>query len=82
MALLITEDCVTCDVCVEVCPNEAISARQPSYYIDPELCTECVPHHERSQCVEVCPADCIVPDPARRESRDQLIQKSQAIARP
>ena len=50
MALLITGECINCDVCEPVCPNEAISAGQEFYVIDPARCTECVGHHDQPQC--------------------------------
>ena len=72
MALKITDECINCDVCEPECPNGAISFGEEFYVIDPELCTECVGHFERSQCVEVCPVECIVPDPERREGEAVL----------
>jgi ferredoxin len=75
MALLITDECINCDVCEPECPNGAISRGEEIYVIDPNRCTECVGHFEKSQCVEVCPVDCIIPDPDRRESKDELYQK-------
>ena len=72
MALMITDECINCDVCEPQCPNNAISQGEEYYQIDPALCTECVGHYETSQCVEVCPVDCIPLDPQRRESRDEL----------
>lgn len=75
MALKITDACICCDVCVLECPNEAISLGEEIYVIDPERCTECVGHYATSQCVEVCPVDCIIPDPDRREDRATLYQK-------
>lgn len=79
MALKITDSCISCDVCVFECPNQAISLGEEIYVIDPERCTECVGHHETPQCVEVCPVDCIVPDPSRREDREVLYQKYQRL---
>jgi ferredoxin len=79
MALKITEDCINCDVCEPECPNDAITKGDDIYVIDPRLCTECVGHHDTSQCVEVCPVDCIVVDPDYRESKDQLMQKYQSL---
>lgn len=75
MALLINEDCINCAVCEPECPNNAISAGEEIFVIDPDKCTECVGHYEESQCIEVCPVDCIVSDPAHRESREQLQEK-------
>ena len=75
MALMITDECINCDVCEPECPNGAISQGDEIYEIDPNLCTECVGHYETSQCVEVCPVDCIPKDPAHEESYEQLYQK-------
>ena len=44
MALLITDECINCDVCEPECPNEAISMGEEIYVIDPSRCTECVGH--------------------------------------
>lgn len=81
MALKITEDCINCDVCEPECPNDAITKGDEIYVINPKLCTECVGHHDTSQCVEVCPVDCIVLDPDYRESKDQLMQKYQSLVK-
>jgi ferredoxin len=75
MALLITDECINCDVCEPECPNNAISQGIDIYQIDPDKCTECVGHYERPQCQEVCPVDCIPQDLGRVESREQLYQK-------
>jgi len=72
MALLITDECINCDVCEPECPNQAISMGPEIYRIDPERCTECVGHFEEPQCVQVCPVSCIPLDPARVESKDTL----------
>jgi len=45
------------------------------YVIDPKRCTECVGHFETSQCVEVCPVDCIPLDPEHEESQEELLAK-------
>jgi ferredoxin len=72
MALLITDECINCDVCEPECPNAAISMGESIYEIDPTRCTECVGHHDEPQCRVVCPVDCIPFDPAWRESREEL----------
>lgn len=59
MSLLITDECINCDVCEPECPNEAIYQGDTIYEIDPNKCTECVGHYDAPQCVEVCPVDCI-----------------------
>ncbi len=75
MALLITDDCINCDVCEPACPNEAISMGPEIYRIDPDKCTECVGHFEEPQCVALCPVACIPVDPERVESRETLMGK-------
>ena len=59
--------------------QSAITQGADIYVIDPALCTECVGHFEASQCVSVCPVDCIVPDPAHAETPAQLHQKYLAL---
>jgi ferredoxin len=81
MALLITHDCINCDVCEPECPNQAISQGEEIYVIDPARCTQCVGHFDTPQCVEVCPVDCIVLDPQRVESEAQLREKYLALER-
>jgi ferredoxin len=79
MALMITDECINCDVCEPECPNEAIYQGEEIYEIDPALCTECVGHHEVSQCVEVCPVECIVVNPDYQESPEQLQGKYEGL---
>ena len=59
MSLLITDECINCDVCEPEGPTEAIYQGDSIYEIDPNKCTECVGHYDAPQCVEVCPVDCI-----------------------
>lgn len=75
MALMITEQCINCDVCEPECPNKAIYEGPQFYEIDPDKCTECVGHFDVPQCVEVCPVDCIPLDPDRPETHEQLLEK-------
>lgn len=75
MALKITNECINCDVCEPVCPNEAIFMGKDIYEINPNLCTECVGHHNEPKCVEICPIDCIPKDEQFNESEDQLYKK-------
>lgn len=79
MALIINDDCTACDACVPVCPNEAITAADPIYVIDPFKCTECVGAEDEPQCVLVCPADCIVKDPSFPETPEELMAKYEAL---
>ena len=75
MSLIITDECINCDVCEPECPNDAISVGDEIYEIDPNRCTECVGHFDEPQCVEVCPVDCIPKDPNRVEDQDTLMKK-------
>ena len=50
----ITEECINCGACIDVCPEEAITEGDEISVIDPEKCTDC------GSCVEVCPTDAIV----------------------
>ena len=75
MALKITEECINCDVCEPECPNQAISAGEEYYVIDPARCTECIGHFDTPQCVEVCPVECIPKDENHEESEEQLWEK-------
>ena len=75
MALMITDDCINCDVCEPECPNDAIAMGEEHYEIDPDKCTECVGHFDQPQCVQVCPVDCIPVNPQRMEDPQQLLDK-------
>ena len=73
MSLMITDECINCDVCEPECPNEAISQGDSIYEIDPNKCTECVGHYDAPQCVEVCPVYCI--PVGIEETHDQLMDR-------
>lgn len=79
MALIITDECINCDVCEPECPNSAISQGEEIYVIASGNCTECVGHYDVPQCVEVCPVDCIILNPDCVESTEQLQAKYQAL---
>lgn len=79
MALMITDDCINCDVCEPECPNEAIFMGPLIYQINPDKCTECVGHFNEPQCQQVCPVACIPIDPAHTESREALEAKYQRL---
>ena len=79
MALMITDECINCDVCQPECPNDAISLGPEYYQIDPQRCTECVGHHDEPQCVALCPVACIPFNPDWRESREELQAKYQRL---
>ena len=75
MALLITDECINCDLCEPECPNDAITQGEDYFEIEPSKCTECVGHFTQSQCTEVCPVECIFVDKNNIETKEQLLQK-------
>ncbi|HUX55393.1 MAG TPA: YfhL family 4Fe-4S dicluster ferredoxin [Bacteroidales bacterium] len=79
MALMIIDECISCGLCVDECPNNAISEGNLFYEIDPDLCTECVGFHDKPQCVEVCPVEAIVPDQGHIENKEELLEKKKRI---
>lgn len=81
MALIITDECISCGSCVDECPNQAISEGDSIYVINPNLCTECVGFFDEPQCVNVCPVDAIIPDPNHVESKSDLLEKKKKIHR-
>jgi ferredoxin len=79
MALMITDECINCDVCEPECPNSAISMGPEIYEINPSKCTECVGHFNEPQCQQVCPVECIPLNPHWSETQDQLKAKYQGL---
>lgn len=76
MAYKITQDCIACGACEPECDiNHAISEGDPIYIIDPDRCTECKGNYTSPRCAEVCPVDACVPDPAHKETVEQLMAK-------
>lgn len=80
MALMITDDCINCDVCEPECPNDAIFMGLEIYEINPARCTECVGHFDVPQCRQVCPVDCIPLNPAFVETPAELLFKYQELS--
>lgn len=79
MSLLITNECINCDVCEPECPNNAIYQGDEIYEITPERCTQCVGHYDEPQCQQVCPVDCIIIDEEHPESEEELEAKYQRL---
>ena len=79
MALTIIDTCTNCDACRPVCPNEAISAGDAIYVIDPLRCTECVGAEDEPQCKLVCPESCIQANPDWSETEEELLVKYQQL---
>lgn len=69
MAVLITDICINCDICIDECPATAIVSADESplsygvfTYVKPEKCIECV-DAAVPKCADVCPTEgCIVWD--------------------
>lgn len=76
MATRITTDCINCGACEPQCPNKAISAGDDIFVINPDLCTECVGFRMTEACQAICPVECCLPDPGRRETEEQLAHKA------
>jgi len=72
---MITDECINCDVCEPLCPNEAIYQGQEIYEINSDLCTECIGHFDMPQCVDICPIDCIPLNPDVVETQEKLLEK-------
>ncbi len=79
MSLIITDECINCDVCEPVCPNEAIYMGPEIFEIDPDRCTECVGHFDEPQCAEICPVECIPKDENNVETEAELLLKYQRL---
>lgn len=79
MSTMITEECINCGACEPECPNEAISAGELVFVIDPLLCTECVGFHDQEACAAVCPVDCCVPDPNNLEPEQFLLDRARVL---
>ncbi|MCX8745836.1 YfhL family 4Fe-4S dicluster ferredoxin [Snodgrassella sp. B3882] len=79
MSLLITDECINCDVCEPECPNDAIYQGDEIYEITPERCTQCVGHYDEPQCQQVCPVDCIIIDESHPESAEELQAKYERL---
>ena len=63
MSVVITEECINCDACVDECPAMAIVSADESpladgelTYVKPEKCIECV-DCTVPKCLDVCPTE-------------------------
>ena len=80
MALMITDECISCGACEPECPNQAISQGDAHYIIDPARCTECVGTGEEPKCQAACPTDgSIGKDPSQVETQEQLQAKYESL---
>lgn len=89
MAVMITDSCINCDACIEVCPVQAIVGADESpvdndlTYVKPEKCIECVDHAETPACASECPTEgCIVWDmPYTAEYNDHYVNSDNYVIR-
>ncbi len=79
MAYKITDECINCGGCIEICENRAIYETAEKSEIDPARCTECVGVFESQMCADVCSVNASKADPAHRETREQLMAKWKKI---
>lgn len=55
LQLVITDSCIECSACADVCPTEAIQSGTNKYVIDTDICVSC------EACVFECPVEAIIP---------------------
>ncbi len=94
MAVIITEDCISCNACQAECPNNAIYGAGETYnyggeekdtlndehtYIVPEKCTECVGFYDEPQCIAACPTEAIIHDENNQETQEELMAKKEKL---
>ena len=72
MAFIITDDCISCEICIPECPNEAITMGKRFCEVDYNL-------YDEPQCAAVCPMECCKPDPAHPETKEQLLAKFERL---
>lgn len=53
MASVITDLCVKCGTCADVCPVQAIQESETQMVVNPEVCIEC------GMCISECPQGAI-----------------------
>ena len=64
MALMITDECISCGVCLPECPNEAIVEDNGVFRIRGGRCTECAGFFD---------------NPRRPETREMLLEKHRRL---
>ncbi len=75
MALKIVDECIACDACMQPCPTGAITADDPIYVINPNICNECVGYTDSPTCVDACPVEAIVLDMEHQLSFEENMKR-------
>ena len=57
MSYEITDLCVNCHACMDVCPSNAISAGEGKFSISAKTCTHCDGDYLHAQCASICPVE-------------------------
>jgi ferredoxin len=81
VSIRITEECINCGCCEDVCPTAAIreDAACGARTVDAARCTECVGLYARVMCQVECPVEACVADPAVQESEAELLAKARRL---
>ena len=57
MSYEITNLCVNCHACMDVCPSAAISVGLSQFVINPKACNHCEGDYAHAQCGSICPVE-------------------------
>lgn len=81
VSIRITEECINCGCCEDVCPTAAIreDAARGARTVDVARCTECVGLYARVMCQVECPVEACIADPALRETEAELLAKARRL---
>ncbi|MGY5449541.1 ferredoxin [Agarivorans sp. MS3-6] len=85
MALSITQACIGCFACKEVCPKNAVTVAEQGFMIVEHRCDECRSNTNGPQCGQICPVETAITDNQGRAlnppgSLSGIPQKSHVIA--
>jgi bacterioferritin-associated ferredoxin/NAD-dependent dihydropyrimidine dehydrogenase PreA subunit len=68
MALMVTDKCVNCGMCVDNCPTDSISTLNHTLVINPNSCTECRDSPAGPTCLGLCPIEGAITELCRRSA--------------
>ena len=69
MALMITDECIGCGVCLPECPHQAICEEDGNFWIRAGRCTECAEDPEGPHCRRLCPMPEVIVGARKRVKR-------------